>query len=559
MKVCPKCNKEFEDNLNYCTEDYTELETIESSDETSADLSEESVPATEAPTEVLKADDLPATEDLSEAVEEHRDEIGEAAKARVATAASEAKGLSASAKGLILVLIIFAIGGGLVFWRTTIAQKHNASLNRITAEEMEILLKDANPMMLKRLGEDQELRKQQAENLQQLLAVASQARKEGIDREPYIQTELRNMRNEILAVNYDQTINKDKGPMPPFGFIGEDRVKEYWASHNDAEEKFQEFLDAKIKLLQESNPAMKDRQPTQEEIDQAKDFFAKIQIYSEEAEEKIKSGELDKDFETKIDLQVKLQQAQLLARLYSQKVLAEKTKVTDEEVDKYIAEHAELDPQKKKAKAEEILQKAKAGEDFAKLANEFSEDPGNKDPKGELQGGLYKDVPKGRMMPEFEQAALALEPGQIAPNLVETPYGYHIIKLEKKEDVKDQQGQMSQNYDVRHILISTTVKDPENPMGRELPVKEMVRNKLETEKSKKVLDEILASNPVEVAVDYKVPEVSDEELQKMMQKQMPQQMPQGGETEEAPAPPKPEPKSAPKPQPKAEPKKDGKK
>ena len=92
----------------------------------------------------------------------------------------------------------------------------------------------------------------------------------------------------------------------------------------------------------------------------------------------------------------------------------------------------------KKAKAEEILKRAQDGEDFAKLADEFSEDPGNKTPDGKKKGGLYENVTKGKMVPEFEAAALALEPGQIAPNLVETQFGYHIIKLDRKGETKDQ-------------------------------------------------------------------------------------------------------------------------
>src|SRR4029077_4272548 len=86
----------------------------------------------------------------------------------------------------------------------------------------------------------------------------------------------------------------------------------------------------------------------------------------------------------------------------------------------------------KRAQAQQILDRAKAGEDFAALANEFTQDPGNKGPDGQPQGGLYKDVPKGRMVAPFEQAALALQPGQVSPDLVETDFGFHIIKLERK-------------------------------------------------------------------------------------------------------------------------------
>ncbi len=96
-------------------------------------------------------------------------------------------------------------------------------------------------------------------------------------------------------------------------------------------------------------------------------------------------------------------------------------------------------------------------------------------------------------------------------------------------------------------------------MGREMPVKEMVKAKLETEKEKAALDEILANNPVEVAVDYKIPEVSQEDIDKMQQKQqMPPTGPPQGPQGQQPAPPEVK-KEAPKPDAKAAPKKDDKK
>jgi len=278
-------------------------------------------------------------------------------------------------------------------------------------------------------------------------------------------------------------------------------------------------------LLKASNPQMKDREISEEEKTQAKDIFAKIEIYEQEYEDKVDAGQISKELQDKINLQIKLQQAQFLARIYSDK-MAEKVKVTDEDVAKYIAEHPELDTGAKKAKADEILNRAKAGEDFAALANEFSEDPGNTDPQTkQKKGGLYADTPKGRMVPAFEQAALALEPGQVAPELVETDYGYHIVKLEKKGQGKDASGQPAETYDVRHILISTGYKDPENPMGREMPVKAYVRSKLETDKEKQVIDELVASNHVEIPDDFTVPEVSDEQIKELMNKQ--QQMSMG--------------------------------
>lgn len=439
------------------------------------------------------------------------------------SASGQNGGMSALAKGLSVIVVILLIGVGLVFWKMKFGT-HDGDLTHITAEDMQILLKDANPMQLKALADNPEQKKKISENIKQLLAVASQARKEGIAEDPNVKQELENIRDVITATIYDQKINKDKGPMPQFGYISEDQVKAYWDGNQAHEELFKKFLDAKIAIAKEDGKFPADKELTEDEIKQAKDDFAKIMIYYDEAQEK--GSELGEDFKREVNLQVKLQQAQFLAARYAQKVLADKVKVSDEDVQKYIAAHPELSPKEKKAKAEQILSRAKAGEDFAKLANENSEDPGNKNPQGELQGGLYKDVPLGRMMPEFEKAALALQPGQIADNLVETPYGFHIIKLEKKSEGKDENGKPTETYDVRHILISTTVKDPSNPMGREMPVTETVRAQLEKEKQKQVLDEIVANNPVEVVEDFKVPEPSAEDLQQMQQ-QPPQGMPPG--------------------------------
>ena len=470
--------------------------------------------------------------------------------------------LSNLTKGLILVGVILAIGAGLVVWKKKVGG-HSESFNQITKHEVEMLLADvakSNPMVLKRLKEDPEMKKQQIENLKQLLAFASQAQREGVTADPTNRQELDNIRAEIQAVNYDREINKDKGPMPAFGFITEDMVKAYWAEDSQPpagkgwfsslldkiglggsteqrshEDEFNQFLDAKISIMKAGNPEMKDKEISDEEKTQARDIFAKIRVYRNEFEQKTKSGELSADFNDKVNLQVKLQQAQFLARLYSEKI-ADKAKVTDEDIAKYITEHPELDPKEKRAKAQEILDRAKAGEDFAALANEFTQDPGNKGADGTGQGGLYKDVPKGRMVAPFEAAALALEPGQVSPELVETDFGFHIIKLERKlspsesKDPKTGNGSgtaTGDTYDVRHILISTGFKDPDNPTAREAPVKDYVRNKLETDKEKKVLDEIVAANNVQVPDDFTIPEVSDEQLQQMKQKQQMQQMQQG--------------------------------
>ena len=79
---------------------------------------------------------------------------------------------------------------------------------------------------------------------------------------------------------------------------------------------------------------------------------------------------------------------------------------------------------KKKARAEidSVLKQAKAGADFAKLAQQHSQDG------SAAQGGDLNYFNKGMMVPEFDKAAFALQPGQLS-DVVTTQFGYHVIKV----------------------------------------------------------------------------------------------------------------------------------
>jgi parvulin-like peptidyl-prolyl isomerase len=79
----------------------------------------------------------------------------------------------------------------------------------------------------------------------------------------------------------------------------------------------------------------------------------------------------------------------------------------------------------KKKQLADVLKRVKAGEDFGKLAKEFSEDPGSKD-----NGGEYT-FPKGQMVAEFESTAFSLGTNQVS-DIITTKFGYHIIKLYAK-------------------------------------------------------------------------------------------------------------------------------
>jgi foldase protein PrsA len=84
-----------------------------------------------------------------------------------------------------------------------------------------------------------------------------------------------------------------------------------------------------------------------------------------------------------------------------------------------------------KTKAQGVLDRIKNGDSFEDLAKEFSEDPGSKETGGDL--GFFA---RGVMTPDFETPAFALAKGQVS-DLVQTSYGWHIIKVEdKKGEVK---------------------------------------------------------------------------------------------------------------------------
>lgn len=79
----------------------------------------------------------------------------------------------------------------------------------------------------------------------------------------------------------------------------------------------------------------------------------------------------------------------------------------------------------KKQKAKLALKKIRSGEDFVAVAKEFSEDI------SASTGGDLGEIERGKMVPEFEKAAFQLKEGDVS-GLVKTPYGLHIIKVDKK-------------------------------------------------------------------------------------------------------------------------------
>jgi peptidyl-prolyl cis-trans isomerase C len=105
-----------------------------------------------------------------------------------------------------------------------------------------------------------------------------------------------------------------------------------------------------------------------------------------------------------------------------------------------------------KQKAEEVKQQLEDGGDFAKLAKEYSQDPGSA-----AQGGDLGCLGKGETVPEFEQAAFGAEQGEIV-GPVQTEFGYHIIKV---TDIKPAQTRSLQEVESQIRSQLSTEKQSE--------------------------------------------------------------------------------------------------
>jgi peptidyl-prolyl cis-trans isomerase C len=168
-------------------------------------------------------------------------------------------------------------------------------------------------------------------------------------------------------------------------------------------------------------------------------------------DEALKRG-LDRDEE--IRTKVERYRKRLITEKLYREVAKEKAQVGEEEIQEYFRAHKERFMQKErirvrqilillppnagpekeaetKKKAEEVLRRAKAGEDFGELAKEYSEGP------AASRGGDLGYFSRGRMVPAFEEAAFGLENDGDVSNVVRTKFGYHVIQLTGRQAAKE--------------------------------------------------------------------------------------------------------------------------
>ncbi len=402
---------------------------------------------------------------------------------------------------LISFVFVIAAAGALFFvWQTQNDKAEAAKieaeiLKSLTAEEIGFVLKSealASSESIKAITENQERRQIFLNGLREHLALAAQARREGFAEDENFKINLEYKKNILLADLYKFYLSQGKDRLY---VVPENEIEKVLANRaND------ELFERDMKVLREIRiadaKAKGNFNPISELSPEAEKNWARTKILSDMA--KADAGFMN---QKAIPLRLKILEAGILSSDFL-RANYEKFKVSDEEIADYLKTHPEYDAAKKRQTAEMVLQKAKAGEDFAKLAKKYSEDRGTSE-----NGGLYENVGTNVLWAEVEKAALELEKGKIADNLIESGIGFHIVKLIDKKNQKNG-GEKDLKYTVRHIVLQKNFQEPNNNIPGIPPpfmtAEEIAKGEIEREKHARFINGIVNKNPVSLPKDFTV-------------------------------------------------------
>jgi parvulin-like peptidyl-prolyl isomerase len=383
---------------------------------------------------------------------------------------------------VIATLAVVAIVAGGALW----AQLASSSPKpiRLSAHEMEVLVDELiPPTQQQQIASSPEQKQVFVKRLKQLFALGQAAEREGYASRDVVRSQ--------IDFQSDRTLQTAYGKKNPSAKVADDEVKSYYQEHPG---EFDTFV--------KSNEDFQ-RQAAGPQREAMKKEFAEVKVLATRAR---KDG-IDQDLPTK--LKMLIDRNEVLAQAYVKDL--QTNLVTDADVERYYSDHKgdfeevrarhilvstrsagqgdDEDADEKKApekagvekektlskdearaKAQSLLDRARKGEDFARLAEEYSDDPGSKTKGGDL--GYFS---KGMMTPPFEQAAFSLKPGEISAP-VETEFGFHIIKVEDHRE--------------------GDFKEPKN--------RQRIADKLKQDKLEQRIDQITQNSKVEIADNFNI-------------------------------------------------------
>lgn len=412
-----------------------------------------------------------------------------------------------SKKSLVIIFALFAaVCAGFLIWRVQdtgakTAKMEAEILKGLTAEEINFVLKSESSndgSGVVKIAQSAESRRAFLKAMREYLALAAQARREGLTEDSNFKINFEYKKNLLLADLYRAKLSQQQSK---YYVVSEEEIKAVW-SKPENEKQFEIDMDA-MRAIQTAVAKERGDEQTFPKLQggsllKARENWARTKILSDKAK-------ADTEFVQKreVQLRLKIVEAGILSADYLRKHWAKNIRATEQEIAAYLSAHPEYDLKKKREKAEMILQRVRAGEDFSRLAAEYSEDRPTK-----KKGGLYENITKDYVWAEVENAALALESGQVADRLIESQIGYHIVKLENKQIKKEKDGGETVKFSVRHILLQKNFEEPGsgNPdvPAPFIKAEEIAKAEIEKQKRNEFVEDVIERNRITLPEDFTV-------------------------------------------------------